>query len=77
VSASQATGCTTGSENECLRAAPQISDTPSPIADLEHPYAFSRIDKDILRRMFQIGDRRLRIAETAGDQRVTKCPPKP
>jgi hypothetical protein len=40
----------------------QISDQPSPFADLEDPFAFSTIDIAKRRRMFQIGDRVLLIA---------------
>jgi hypothetical protein len=40
-----------------------ISNQQPPIADLEHPYAFSPIDIAECRRMFQIGDRQLLIAD--------------
>jgi hypothetical protein len=40
----------------------RISNQQSPIADLEHPFAFSPIDIAECIRMFQIGERVLLIA---------------
>ena len=39
-----------------------INNKQPPIANLEHPFAFSTIDIVERRRMFQIGDRVLLIA---------------
>jgi hypothetical protein len=49
----------------------EIADSPSPIADLEHPFALSLAiipatsvsDKADCKSMFQIGERRLRIGD--------------
>jgi hypothetical protein len=40
-----------------------ISHQPSPIANLEHPYAFRNIDSAECKGIFQIGDWRWLIAE--------------
>jgi len=40
----------------------RISNQQPPIADVEHPFAFSPIDIAECRMMFQIGDRLLLIA---------------
>jgi hypothetical protein len=45
-----------------------ISNQQPPIADLEHPYAFSPIDIAECRRMFQIGDRWLLSADPSNER---------